>query len=265
MQVAHGAHVLDARDAYAVIQSRGKKLVFFGMYKKILLWVGSVILFSIMVLSWYFFVYTKAKIAHVVARQETEAKALAQVQKVVSIGTYAIVQNESVVRWSLGKPLIPDYMTSGLFNIGEGSVVVGEGVASGTFAVNMDTLQIGRITEEGKEGLLQETLKGPIFFDVKKFPQARFVVTEIVPQADSATSFMYRMKGTLTMKGVTQEIVFPVKIYQQEEKLYADARFEMDRTLWGITASSSSFYTNLGNDAVSNTVSLVISIVAKKQ
>lgn len=237
----------------------------FSKYKKSIIGVAGVLLFMVMVASWYFFVYTKKPTYHADALKTEEAVPVPADKQVVTPGSYSILQTDSKIAWSLGKPLIPEYINNGSFNLSEGLIVVGEGMASATFSVNMDTLQIGAITEEGKENTLKETLEGPHFFDVEKFPDAKFVLTEVVPQADSATTFLYRVKGMLTIKGETHEVMFTSKIYEEENKLWATAKFDIDRTLWGITASSSSFFEDLGNDAVGNIVSLSLSILAQKQ
>jgi len=47
-------------------------------------------------------------------------------------------------------------------------------------------------------------LKGPDWFDVQKFPTARFTSQSILKDGDG-----YRMRGTLTIHGVTRDVEFP--------------------------------------------------------
>lgn len=232
------------------------------MYKKIGIGIGASILFCIMVWSWYSSVYMKEKHAEEAAQEARVQAVQAEEKHRVPVGRYRISQSESLVRWSLGKVFVPDFIATGLFNVGDGLIEVGEGAATGTFSINIGTLQIGRITEEGKETLLKEMLLSPAFFDAKTYPSADFVITEIVAQADSATSFMYRMKGMLTLKGVTKEVTLPTKVYEKGGKLYAETQTEIDRTAWGITASSSATEGDVKENIVKDAVALTISIVA---
>ena len=46
--------------------------------------------------------------------------------------------------------------------------------------------------------------------------------------------------------------------------VHAKANFEFDRTKWGITSGSSSFFDNLADNAVSDMVAMSFDITAKK-
>jgi polyisoprenoid-binding protein YceI len=50
-------------------------------------------------------------------------------------------------------------------------------------------------------------LRGPDFFDVAKYPEMRFQSTKITP----AGAGKLRMAGSLTMRGITKEVVFDVE------------------------------------------------------
>lgn len=50
-------------------------------------------------------------------------------------------------------------------------------------------------------------LRGADFFDVEKFPTARFVSTKAVPQADGSV----KLSGNLTLHGVTKEVTLDVE------------------------------------------------------
>ncbi len=77
---------------------------------------------------------------------------------------------------------------------------------------------------------LETHLKGPDFFDVKKFPKAVFESTKFERISDTEA----KVFGKLTMLGKTVEISAPVKIDASEEKIAVTTKFVIDRTKWGM-------------------------------
>ena len=73
---------------------------------------------------------------------------------------------------------------------------------------------------------------------------------------------MYKIVGNLTMKGVTNEINFPAKIYLKDGALHAEASFAIDRTKWKITYGSTNFFKSLGDNFIDDMVELAFNIVA---
>ncbi len=183
---------------------------------------------------------------------------------VVSSGTYVINGEKSTIGWSAKKPLIDGYVNSGSFRIKEGAIDVKEKV-SGKITLDMNKLSVGlTATKPGKEGALETHLKSKDFFDVTKFPTATFVIKEVIPQADSATSFSYTVKGTLTMKDKTNDISFPAIIYEKDGAVNIEATTEIDRTLWGITYGSGNFFKDLADNVIDDMVKLSLNISATK-
>jgi polyisoprenoid-binding protein YceI len=67
-------------------------------------------------------------------------------------------------------------------------------------------------------------LKSPDFFDVERFPMARFTSTSIVPTADG-----YEITGELELHGVTKQITFPASIQVEPDRITARAEFFIQR------------------------------------
>lgn len=185
----------------------------------------------------------------------------------VEEGTYEVVQEESSVSWAGKKPLIEGYINKGSISVTEGEISVQDGKATGTFTLDMDTLSVSSTpTKPGKESALEEHLKGERWFDVGTHPSATFVITNVSLREDSDTTFVYDVTGDLTMKGETHEVSFPAHIYEDKEgNVRAEASFEINRTLWGITANSDSFFDNLAENAIDDMVALSFSLVAQKE
>lgn len=186
---------------------------------------------------------------------------------VVEEGTYRVTAEESTVNWAGKKPLIEGYINTGSIGVTEGEIVVADGKASGTFTIDMNTLSVSNTpTKPGQENALEGHLKGERWFNVDTYPTATFVITNVSPREDSDESYTYDVTGNLTMKGETHEVLFPAEIYtDQEGNLRADASFEIDRTLWGITANSGSFFDNLAENVIDDMVALSFSLVATSE
>lgn len=181
----------------------------------------------------------------------------------VVAGTYTVNVSESTVGWSAKKPLIEGYVNSGTIGITEGTISVTDSSATGSFTIDMNTIDVGLTAKKpGKEGALEGHLKSDDFFDVEKFPTASFAIKNVALSSEPLT---YSVTGDLTMKGVTNELTFPAKIYLNDSgKLVADATFEFDRTKWGITYGSDSFFDDLADRAISDMVEMRLMLVADK-
>ena len=73
-------------------------------------------------------------------------------------------------------------------------------------------------------------LKNADFFNVRKFPEIKFESTSIQPVDEGKAT----IKGKLTMLGKTEEIEVPCTVVPSEEKVELNAKFKIDRTLWGM-------------------------------
>ncbi|MCA9361436.1 YceI family protein [Candidatus Kaiserbacteria bacterium] len=185
-------------------------------------------------------------------------------RQVVMPGEYQVNTDSSLVNWSGKKPLIDGYVNSGTLEISEGSILVGDGEASGSFVIDMNTLKVGLTAKKpNQETALEGHLKGEGWFNVETYPTASFVITSVEAHADSDTTFEYDIVGDLTMKGETHEVTFPATIYQTADKtVVAVASTTIDRTKWGITAGSGSFFDNLADNVIDDMIALSFKLVA---
>ena len=106
-------------------------------------------------------------------------------------------------------------------------------------------------TVEGKEG---------DFFNVAKFPTAAFEVTGS-EDADGKTN----LSGNLTLKGVKNNITFPVSVVTEGDVLTITSEtFTLDRTKWGVNYGSKTIFDNLGDKFVNDEMEMKITVKAKK-
>ncbi len=190
----------------------------------------------------------------------------APTRTVVTEGAYTVNASSSIVNWSGKKPLIDGYTNSGTIGVTAGTIKVATTSATGEFTIDMNTLDVGLTAKKpGQEGALTGHLKGDKWFDVAKYPTAKFVIKSVKARPDSATTFTYDITGDLTMKGKTNEITFPATIFADEQgMLHADAATEIDRTKWGLTFGSGSFFDDLADNVIDDMVALSFKLVAKK-
>jgi polyisoprenoid-binding protein YceI len=80
---------------------------------------------------------------------------------------------------------------------------------------------------------LTQHLRSPDFFDVERFPSARFRSTAI--EAGGEGDATHTITGTLELHGQTHQLRFPATIDVSEGEVRARAEFVIDRTTWGIS------------------------------
>lgn len=93
---------------------------------------------------------------------------------------------------------------------------------------------------------LTQHLKSPDFFNVAKYPEAKFVAEKITAK---------QMSGKLTILGVTKDVTVPLKIGGSASAVEIQSAFTVDRTLFGMT---------YGQGKVDNTVPVTISLTLVK-
>ena len=98
-------------------------------------------------------------------------------------------------------------------------------------------------------------LKSPDFFDVKKFPQTTFDVTELKKDSDTA----YTISGNFKLHGVEKNISFPATVSQDGETVKIAATFDIKRKDFGIV------YPGMTNDLIRDEVVIRLDLVAKPE
>jgi polyisoprenoid-binding protein YceI len=104
---------------------------------------------------------------------------------------------------------------------------------------------------------LQKHLAGADFFDIEKFPQAKFSMLEVTekPGEGGAT---HEIAGNLEMHGETKKITFPATITISETEVAGKAEFKIDRNLWGIS------YPGMKDDLIKAEVALMLDLHFKR-
>jgi polyisoprenoid-binding protein YceI len=99
-------------------------------------------------------------------------------------------------------------------------------------------------------------LKTADFFDVAKYPHARFTSTAVRPGGENGAT--HTVTGNLELHGVTRSIAFPATIRVTADEVDADAEFAIDRKDFGIV------YPGMPDDLIKDQVLVKLSVRAKK-
>jgi polyisoprenoid-binding protein YceI len=102
---------------------------------------------------------------------------------------------------------------------------------------------------------LTEHLKAPDFFDVAKFPQTSFDVTEIKKDSDTA----YTVSGNFKLHGVEKNISFPATVSQDGDTVKIAATFDIKRKDFGIV------YPGKAEDLIRDEVVIKLDLIAKPE
>lgn len=132
----------------------------------------------------------------------------------------------------------------GIINVDNGSISVDNGaITAGNFEINLASLKTdtASVTEPGKKAADLDThLKSPDFFNVAKYPKAKFVITKVAPYDSTQQKSLLPgatnlISGNLTLKDSTLNITFPAKIAINGNDVIATAKFTINRSAWGIS------------------------------
>ena len=171
---------------------------------------------------------------------DADKAATTDTQAVVSAeGTAFGIDSTTTVTWTGAKPTGTH---AGTFKVSEGSLVInGDSLTGGGFIIDVNSLNNTDLAGDAEnKGKLEGHLKSADFFDVAKYPTAKFEITSVEPfAADSSVKTLtvgatHTIKGNLTLKDSTKNISFPATVAITGNSATATADFNIDRTQWGM-------------------------------
>ncbi len=123
-------------------------------------------------------------------------------------------------------------------------------ITGGEFIIDMNSI-INNDIKKGSKGNknIVNHLKDSDFFDVKKFPLAKLVITKI-KYSDKTNA---RIIANLTLKGITKEIDFRAEFDYKNKEI--KTRFKIDRRVWNI-----SYQSKFKNSVISDAIGFEVSI-----
>ncbi|MEK7545433.1 MAG: YceI family protein [Patescibacteria group bacterium] len=163
------------------------------------------------------------------------------------------------------KTLVKGYADKGTFAVKEGFVTIKDGkIFSGKVTFDMRSIAVISTGIGGGNEMLAKHLKSKDFFDVDQFPTGELTFDGSTPDVDVSKTFRSLVSADLTLKGLKQEIQFPVRLYMKDGQPHADGALELDRTRWDIRYGSDKFFDNLADDVISDIFVVYFEITAKK-
>jgi polyisoprenoid-binding protein YceI len=152
-------------------------------------------------------------------------------------GTSYAIDSTTTVTWTGFKPTGKH---DGTFKVNQGSLLVnGDNLTGGDFIIDVNSLtNLDMAADAENKGKLEGHLKSADFFDVEKYPTAKFQITSVEPYVQGTDSnkigATHLIKGNLTLKDSTKNISFPAKVSVNATSATAVADFNIDRTTWGM-------------------------------
>jgi polyisoprenoid-binding protein YceI len=139
-------------------------------------------------------------------------------------GDYSVQTTGSTVGFSVTNFLVTT--VDGTFHTFRGEVTVGDSIAATRIeaAVDVASVDTGNASRD-------EHLRSPDFFDAAKYPRMTFVSTQVWGTAGNLG-----IKGNLTIKGTTKEVVFSAQLLDSGA---VRAETTIDRSAFGITYGTS--------------------------
>ncbi|WP_271406166.1 YceI family protein [Tenacibaculum soleae] len=185
-----------------------------------------------------------------------EVKEVKKVENVIN--SYKANVAESTVTWKGNKPTGSHNgvvsITTGVFDIENGIVKAGE------FVIDMNSISCTDLEAGNGKEKLEGHLKNEDFFDVTKFPTAKFVVT-----SSETKDGKLNITGNLTLRGTTKSITIPATVTETEGvATFKSDVFSIDRTDFGVTYSSKKFDAALKDKFINDLMEISFDIKAQK-
>lgn len=192
--------------------------------------------------------------------EATVTEATTAAEAPATAATYTVDTQNSLVTWTGSK--ITGSSHTGTLKLSEGTLKVENGqLVGGNFTVDMNSLDNTDLKgTDGYEKLLGH-LKSDDFFSVAAHPTATFEITGVTAKAGE-NGATHEVSGNMTIRGITKNLTFPATVTVDAATASATAEFFFDRTLYDVKFNSSSFFENLGDNAIKNDVSLKVDLKA---
>ena len=218
---------------------------------------------------------------------DAEVSEAKEVTEVVASTSYEVNIGESMVTWIGSKPT---GRHNGTIPVSTGEIAVeGDKIVGGSFTINIAEIANEDLKEDEESyGKLIGHLKSGDFFDAENHPTAEFVITSVEAyNADEAVEVKeefesdytpasadeyiveaptHKITGNLTMRGNTLSISFPANVSMENGAMKAQAKFNIDRTLWGVKYGDEATAVDKAKDQfIYNTVNVGFELVAAEK
>ncbi len=138
-------------------------------------------------------------------------------------------------------------------------ILDGEIIKSGSFGLDLAGVKVTDIPDPAYNAKLVKHLKSADFFSADNFPSAKFTIEGATKlEQPLATGENMRIKGALTIKGITKAVEFPAQILIKDGVAEARGNAKIDRTQWDIRYGSGRFFKSLGDKLIFDEVEVAV-------
>jgi len=205
---------------------------------------------------------TPVEVAATEATTDTTATETTMVETADTEGeatSYVVDVTASSVTWYGSKPI--GASETGTVNITEGQMnFAGEQLVDGTIVIDMSS-----IATTSQSGGMADQLVGHLssddFFGVATYPTAQLVLKSVEAMA---TANQYLVKADLTIKETTKEIEFVTDVAVADDTLNGTAEIIVNRADFDVRYNSAAFFSGLGDDLISDEMTITVTLVAQK-
>lgn len=143
----------------------------------------------------------------------------------------------------------------GVINFKQGHLIKTNGkITAGEFIIDMTSIKSLDIDDAKGRASLDDHLKDKDFFEVKKYPIAKLVFTDVIYENKN----QLKIYANLTIKNITKSINFRAEADYQKEEL--KTKFKIDRTLWGVTYNSKEIEGKLKDGLISDAIAFDVKL-----
>ena len=176
-------------------------------------------------------------------------------------GTYVLNAAQCLLEWAGTNK---NSLHRGLVEIRGGRIRLDDTDVLGEVHIDVGSIRNLDLTDPGLNKTLVAHLLSEDFFAAARFPTAVLTITsgQVLPGATPGTANRL-IQGTLDLRGLRLPLAFPATVERLDDgRLAAQARFELDRTLWGADYGSGKLYRYLGYHLVHDQVGIAVRLVA---
>mgnify|MGYP000333138397 FL=1 len=185
-----------------------------------------------------------------------EVKDVKKVENVIN--SYKANVSESTVTWKGNKPTGSH---NGVVSISHGLFDIENGVIkSGEFVIDMTSISCLDLEAGNGKEKLEGHLKNEDFFDVAKFPTAKFEIA-----SSEMKEGKLNVTGNFTLRGTTKSITIPATLTEKEGVAnFKSDVFSIDRTDFGVTYKSKKLDAALKDKFINDLMEISFDIKAQK-
>ncbi len=129
-------------------------------------------------------------------------------------------------------------------------------LTGGSCVIDMQTIVNTDLDSKAMQETLVEHLESTDFFDTKTYPESLLNITK----AEKKNDTQYKITADLTIKNQTHPITFDATVIEKEGKRIATATITIDRSKWDIRYGSGSFFSDLGDNLIEDTITFTIEL-----